>query len=50
MPFRFGRIGTSGQTGYKARNEDLDVARKAFDKAVKEKTGKGYTEEWHHGR
>jgi predicted DNA-binding WGR domain protein len=50
VPFRFGKLGSSGQTGYKARNTDLDVARKAFDKAVKEKLGKGYKEEWRHGK
>ena len=45
VPFRFGKIGASGQTGYKARNENLDTARKAFDKAVAEKIKKGYIKE-----
>jgi len=45
VPFTYGRRGTSGQSGYKTKSPvTLDVAKKAYDKAVKEKMRKGYVE------
>ncbi len=40
---RFGRIGTTGQTKTQ-RAADVDAARKAAEKLVREKLGKGYAE------
>lgn len=45
VPFTFGRCGTSGQSGYKVSKVSLGVARKSYDKVVKEKRGKGYKED-----
>jgi len=42
VPFTFGRMGTAGQSGFKVRGVSYNDAKKAYDKAVKEKTGKGY--------
>lgn len=42
VPVTWGRQGTSGQSGYKIENTSLEEAQKAYNKVVKEKTGKGY--------
>lgn len=42
--FEYGRRGSSLNTGTKAERAPLGVAEKAYDKVVKEKTGKGYKE------
>jgi len=44
VPVTWGRRGTSGQSGYKAEGVSCLEAKKAYDKVVKEKTGKGYHE------
>jgi len=44
VPVTWGRRGTSGQSGYKAEGVSYEEAKKAYDKVVKEKTGKGYHE------
>ena len=42
VPVTWGRRGTSGQSGYKVQGMSFDEAQKAYNKVVKEKTGKGY--------
>lgn len=42
VPFTYGRRGTTGQSGSKATKVSLEVATKAYDSVVREKTGKGY--------
>jgi predicted DNA-binding WGR domain protein len=42
VPVTWGRQGTSGQSEYKVENTSLEEAQKAYNKVVKEKTGKGY--------
>ena len=42
VPFRFGRTGTNGQSGFKAQGVTYEEAKKAFDKSVKEKLKKDY--------
>jgi bifunctional non-homologous end joining protein LigD len=42
VPCSWGRRGSTPQYGNKADRVDLDTAKKAYDKVVKEKTGKGY--------
>jgi bifunctional non-homologous end joining protein LigD len=44
VPVTWGRRGTSGQSGFKAEDVSYAEAKKAYDKVVKEKTGKGYHE------
>jgi len=39
---RYGRIGTDGQQTIKASSEPLEKANAAYDKALREKTNKGY--------
>ncbi len=43
VPFTYGRRGTSGQSGDKVNGPvSYDVAKKAYDKVVKQKKAKGY--------
>jgi bifunctional non-homologous end joining protein LigD len=43
VPFTYGRRGTSGQSGSKTSEPvPYDVAKKTYDKVVKQKKGKGY--------
>ena len=42
VPVNWGRRGASGQFGYKAQGVSYGDAKKAYDRVVKEKTGKGY--------
>lgn len=41
--FAYGRRGTTGQYGYKVRNVGYESAKRAFDRVIAEKVGKGYT-------
>jgi len=46
VDFRYGRTGTDGQTGTKTKEPvSYDEAKAAYDKVVKSKMKKGYTEE-----
>jgi bifunctional non-homologous end joining protein LigD len=44
VPFTYGRRGTSGQSGYKVQDVSYEEAKKAYNKVIGEKTGKGYHE------
>jgi bifunctional non-homologous end joining protein LigD len=44
VPFVYGRMGTAGQSGVKVSGVSYEEAKKAYDKVVKEKIGKGYQE------